>query len=258
MHILRSHDRAKNVSDCTARHCLKNATTPFLSTVMSERPLPRGWIREVDGNSGHPFYVDTKATPPRSIWVHPLEDEQYLREHPEAREKDRPSVDHKPSQSYSAPATPVASSSDRAGYTAPGGPKPEKRGLFAKLKDKAVGTKEEREQEKRHKAEEKRQMLELRERRHQERLAAQAAMYQQQQQQAMYQQQYAPQYGAPQYGGYAPQQQQRSGFGGGGMALPLLGGLAGGLLLGDVLSGDGGFGGDGGGDFGGDGGGGDF
>lgn len=70
-------------------------------------------------------------------------------------------MDPKPSQSYSAPATPpVASSSDRAGYAAPGGPKPEKRGLFSKLKDKAVGTKEEREQEKRHKAEEKRQMLE--------------------------------------------------------------------------------------------------
>lgn len=112
---------------------------------MSERPLPYGWIREVDGSSGHPFYVDTKANPPRSIWVHPLEDEQYLREHPEAREK-AGSADHKPPQSYSAPATPpVASSSERTGYASPGGSKPEKRGLFTKLKEKAVGTKEERE-----------------------------------------------------------------------------------------------------------------
>ncbi|KAJ7492749.1 hypothetical protein FB451DRAFT_1219472 [Mycena latifolia] len=232
---------------------------------MSERPLPFGWIREVDSNTGHPFYVDTKATPPRSIWVHPLEDEQYLREHPEAREKARPELDQKPSQTYSAPATPpVASSSDRASYAASSGHKPEKRGFLTKLKEKAVGTKEEREMEKRHKAEEKRQMLELRERRHQERLAAQAAMYQEQQRQQMYAQQYQPQYApqqqyAPYGGGYAAPAQQRSGFGGGGMAMPLLGGLAGGLLLGEVLGGDG-FGGDGGdgGGFGGDDGGGDF
>ncbi|KAJ7042369.1 hypothetical protein C8F04DRAFT_1219080 [Mycena alexandri] len=232
-----------------------------------ERPLPYGWISQVDQNSGHKFYVDTKATPPRSIWVHPLEDEQYLREHPEAREKAGLAADEKQPQ-YSAPTTPAvgspaASSSQRGSYAAPAGSKPEKRGLFGKLKDATVGTKEEREQEKRHKAEQKRQMLELRERRHQEMLAQQAAMYQQQQQQQemyarqnpQYQQQYAPQYG------YAPQQQQRSGFGGGGMAMPLLGGLAGGLLLGEVLGGDG-FGGDdgGGGDFGGGdgGGGGDF
>ncbi|KAJ7125713.1 hypothetical protein C8R43DRAFT_1030130 [Mycena crocata] len=175
------------------------------------RPLPYGWIREQDAGSGHFFYVDTKATPPRSIWVHPLEDEQYLREHPEAREKATPAPDHK--QSYSAPATPpvtspAASSSDRKGYAAPAGSKPEKKGLFTKLKEKAVGTKEEREQEKRHKAEQRRQMLELRERRHQEQLAAQAAMYQQQQQQQMYYAQQQQQYGQPQYG-YAPQQQQQ-------------------------------------------------
>jgi len=228
-----------------------------------DRPLPYGWISQVDQNSGHKFYVDTKATPPRSIWVHPLEDEQYLREHPEAREKARLAADDNQPQ-YSAPTTPpvgspATSSSQRTGYAAPAGSKPEKRGLFSKLKDATVGTKEEREQEKRHKAEQKRQMLELRERRHQEMLAQQAAMYQQQQQQQemyarqnpQYQQQFAPQYG------YAPQQTQRSGFGGGGMAMPLLGGLAGGLLLGDVLGG--GFdGGDGGGFDGGDGGGGDF
>lgn len=127
-----------------------------------DRPLPSGWISQVDQNSGHRFYVDTKANPPRSIWVHPLEDEQYLREHPEAREKARPAADEMQSQ-YSAPPTPpVASSSDRAGYASPSGSKPEKHGIFGKLKDKVVGTKEEREQEKRHKAEQKRQMLEVR------------------------------------------------------------------------------------------------
>ncbi|KAJ7169751.1 hypothetical protein C8R46DRAFT_1089886 [Mycena filopes] len=179
---------------------------------MSERPLPYGWISQVDNATQTRFYVDTKATPPRSIWVHPLEDEQYLREHPEAREKSRPAADEK---HYSAPATPpvsspAASSSNRSNYAAPSGSKQEKRGLFGKIRDATVGTKEEREQEKRHKAEQKRQMLELRERRHQEMLAQQAAMYQQQQQQMqMHAQQYGvpQQYGAPQYG-YAPQQQQ--------------------------------------------------
>lgn len=29
--------------------------------------------REFDANSGHYFYVDTKAKPPRSIWSHPLD-----------------------------------------------------------------------------------------------------------------------------------------------------------------------------------------
>jgi hypothetical protein len=47
------------------------------------RPLPRGWVRQWDTNSLHHFYVDTKATPPRSLWSHPLDDEQYRSEHPE-------------------------------------------------------------------------------------------------------------------------------------------------------------------------------
>jgi hypothetical protein len=99
--------------------------------------------------------------------VHPFEDEQYLKEHPEAREKaalDKPV--------YSAPATPpvasppvtspsIASTSDRNSYVGTPNSKPEKKGLLGKLKDKTLGTKEEREMQKRHKAEEKRQMLEV-------------------------------------------------------------------------------------------------
>ncbi|KAF7339580.1 hypothetical protein MSAN_02172500 [Mycena sanguinolenta] len=194
-----------------------------------DRPLPYGWITQVDPNSGHTFWVDTKATPPRSIWVHPLDDEQYLREHPEAREKHSHAADQMSPQ-YSAPPTPAPTPGSSSGHASTGGPSgpKKKQGFLGKLKDK---------------------MMELRERRHQEMLAQQAEMYQrqQQQQQQMYaQQQMYPQ--QPQYG-YAPPQQQRSGFGGGGMAMPLLGGLAGGLLLGEALDG---FGGDDGGGFGGD------
>ena len=66
-----------------------------------------------------------------------------------------------------------------------------------------------------------------------------------------------PQYGGG-YGSYGPDR-RRQGGGMGGMALPLLGGLAGGLLLGELLDDGFGGGGFGGGDFGGgDFGGGDF
>lgn len=42
------------------------------------RPLPEGWVRQWDDKEQHQFFVDTKANPPRSIWVHPHDDETYL------------------------------------------------------------------------------------------------------------------------------------------------------------------------------------
>lgn len=42
------------------------------------RPLPAGWVRQFDPQSSHQFFVDTRANPPRSIWHHPYDDEQYL------------------------------------------------------------------------------------------------------------------------------------------------------------------------------------
>lgn len=76
--------------------------TPDLETRRSmeleERPLPEGWVRQWDTNSQHHFYVghfplslrhrrhvdpidqvDTRTNPPRSIWNHPLEDDEYLK-----------------------------------------------------------------------------------------------------------------------------------------------------------------------------------
>lgn len=63
-----------------------------------------------------------------------------------------------------------------------------------------------------------------------------------------YDQSYGRQYYAPppnnpynSYGGYESygryRGRQRNGFGGGGLALPIIGGLAGGLLLGDLIGG---------------------
>jgi hypothetical protein len=42
------------------------------------RELPEGWIRQYDTKEHHQFFVDTRAKPPRSIWHHPYDDEEYL------------------------------------------------------------------------------------------------------------------------------------------------------------------------------------
>ncbi|KAF8525182.1 hypothetical protein BU17DRAFT_84102 [Hysterangium stoloniferum] len=212
------------------------------------RPLPDGWMRQFDSNSNAWFYVDTRASPPRSIWLHPLDDAKFLEEHPHFRD-----YGHPPNYEGS-PSPPPVPTSSRPRLDAEK-KKPEKRSFIGKLKDKAIGTKEERaaakEQARRAREEEKRQRLEWQ--------RAHAAQYGAPPQFGGYQQQYAgpsqgygqPVYGQPMQQGYGqPAYQQPRRGGGMGMGVPLLGGLAGGLLLGEMLGGDGG--GDfGGGDFGG-------
>lgn len=52
------------------------------------RPLPPGWTRQYDNENHHQFFVDTKASPPRSIWQHPYDDPQYMNSlSPSEREK---------------------------------------------------------------------------------------------------------------------------------------------------------------------------
>lgn len=43
-----------------------------------ERPLPEGWVRRLDKRTNRTYYIDTNANPPRAIWHHPLDDEEYL------------------------------------------------------------------------------------------------------------------------------------------------------------------------------------
>jgi len=239
-------------------------------------PLPFGWIKEYDPTSEHHFYVDTKSSPPRSIWVHPYEDEQYLREHPDIREKvtsmmkqfetdrarkelsnsDRPMPERR--NSFSGRDNEDMGDGPSRGSAAALSPSAaKKRGFFAKMKDKAIGTKEEREAYRREMARidmERRKQREVAIRAQQAAYRKQEEAWQRQQQlqrqqfsqagpsQFGYsgygqQQAYYPPPGAP-YGRteYVYQQQQQSrGFGGGGGGLALLGGLAGGLLLGDLL-----------------------
>jgi hypothetical protein len=42
------------------------------------RELPPGWVRSFDPEERHQFFVDTTTDPPRSTWVHPYDDEQFL------------------------------------------------------------------------------------------------------------------------------------------------------------------------------------
>ncbi|RAL65840.1 hypothetical protein DID88_005503 [Monilinia fructigena] len=42
------------------------------------RSLPDGWIRQYDQELNHQFFVDTTQDPPRSIWHHPYDDDQYM------------------------------------------------------------------------------------------------------------------------------------------------------------------------------------
>ncbi|KAI9654646.1 MAG: hypothetical protein M1821_005853 [Bathelium mastoideum] len=58
----------------------RNGIPPHIRRSMEDeaRPLPEGWVRQFDDKSHHQFFVDTKADPPRAIWQHPYDDEQYL------------------------------------------------------------------------------------------------------------------------------------------------------------------------------------
>lgn len=51
------------------------------------RPLPPGWVRQFDTIEQHQFFVDTRANPPRSIWVHPYDDPEFLETLPPSERK---------------------------------------------------------------------------------------------------------------------------------------------------------------------------
>lgn len=222
----------------------------------SIRPLPNGWIRQWDPKAKHNFFVDTLAKPPRSTWSHPYDDEQYLRDHPEAAHQQHHADHHyDETTDEDGDVTNVQQSHTKP---APTGLKK----LGQSMKNKMTGSthaervarrKKQREQE---------------ERAYQHHLAIRAAMtkaVQTGQPQLIGRDQqgteifaqppppnhpyagasvgYGPYQTAPQYpygsgmysapyGAYS----RRPGYGyGGGMGLPLMGGLAGGMLLGGMM-----------------------
>lgn len=141
------------------------------------RTLPKGWVRQYDANNSHQFFVDTRADPPRSIWQHPYDDEQYLNTlSSEERERlqtmyDRPHEDL-PSDSAQGQghASPSKMTGPSVGGNANVGPstssnpevqRPQKVSVGRKWKDKLTNsTHEEREARRAQEAEEERKAYE--------------------------------------------------------------------------------------------------
>ncbi|ORY00593.1 hypothetical protein BCR34DRAFT_606199 [Clohesyomyces aquaticus] len=77
-------------TDHPAEHRERNGIPPERRRSMEDeqRRLPPGWVRQFDPQEGHQFFVDTNAHPPRSIWVHPYDDDEFLSTlSPEERKK---------------------------------------------------------------------------------------------------------------------------------------------------------------------------
>jgi hypothetical protein len=244
------------------------------------RPLPPGWVRTFDAEHSHQFFVDTTKDPPRSVWVHPYDDDEYLStltsEERERIEEESMNRGHPPSKEDIMAAhtddeehhEPYSSASAPPGELPPRPDKGKgKRSFTEKFKDKVTGmTKEEREQERRQRAERERQIYEQHQR--VRRGMAEAARTGQPQfvgkdgdGKDIYVEPPAPPTGPYGYGngyGYNPYRSgvyttpnaryirppnpysrpYGGGYGGGyGLPLAIGGGLLGGLLLGDALGG---------------------
>lgn len=88
--------------------------------------------------------MDSRANPPRSIWTHPYEDEKFLSDHPDIREKvttasTRPmtSSERPPNVRFQDSANPPTSSKPLGDSTRPKDGKKKKKGLIGALKEKA-------------------------------------------------------------------------------------------------------------------------
>ena len=71
---------APNSQSTLSPNAARNGIPPLYRRSMEDegRPLPSGWLRQYDPEHGHQYFVDTNADPPRSIWQHPYDDEQYM------------------------------------------------------------------------------------------------------------------------------------------------------------------------------------
>lgn len=211
----------------------------------AHRELPPGWVREVDLATEHAYFVDTRATPPRSIWCHPYDDPDFLASIPDtgapsSSSRPHPNYDHasndpaartssnrlqRPQNSTTGANTHVSGGSGVVDHSTT-----EKPTLGRRIKDKLTNSThaervKQREEQRKY---EKRQYEAYIEARTQQ-IAAQRAGN------------YRPQYGAP-AGVYS---RGRRGYGGGygyggGLGMPLMLGMGGGMLLGGGLGGFGG------------------
>ncbi|KAL9595431.1 MAG: hypothetical protein Q9219_006448 [cf. Caloplaca sp. 3 TL-2023] len=272
-------------------HRIRNGIPPAYRRSMEDegRSLPQGWIRQYDPDNQHQFFVDTTREPPRSIWHHPYDDEEYMSTlDPKERQKIQSSLrvpshddiaaessdedrdDHPPHPPPPHPGSAEATSSPSSSQATSGASR-----LGRKLKDKLTNsTHEQREEQRRQRAIAEQQAYEQ----HRQIRQAMVEAIRSGQPQPIGKDRNGkdvyieppPTVNGPRTGyGYSPYSQGVYGnpnarfirpanpygrpYGrgyGGGYGLPLAGGLMGGLLIGDMMGG--GFGGDyGGGDFGG-------
>lgn len=132
------------------------------------RPLPKGWVRSFDPTNHHQFFVDTTKDPPRSVWVHPYDDEEYLSslssDDRERIEQESMNRGHPPSK---ADIMAAHTDDEDEGHPPIGElpPRPDKgkgkdgRSFGRKFKDKVTGsTHEEREADRKRRAEEERKL----------------------------------------------------------------------------------------------------
>jgi len=75
-----SYEEAAPSGPSSYQHRTANGIPPASRRSMEDehRQLPSGWVRQFDEKEHHQFFVDTNQDPPRSIWHHPYDDEQYL------------------------------------------------------------------------------------------------------------------------------------------------------------------------------------
>ena len=68
------------LSPPSGEHQSRNGIPPTIRRSMEDeyRELPPGWVRLYDAKENHQYFVDTQASPPRSIWHHPYDDEHFL------------------------------------------------------------------------------------------------------------------------------------------------------------------------------------
>lgn len=121
------------------------------------RPLPKGWVRSYDPETGHQFFVDTTKDEPRSIWIHPYDDDEYLNSlSSEERERIEQDSMRRPSDAQPSKADIMHDHTDNEDEeTIPANLPPrqnaapaQKKSFGRKMKDKLTGTThEEREKE---------------------------------------------------------------------------------------------------------------
>jgi len=137
------------------------------------RKLPAGWVRTLDPETQHQFFVDTTKDPPRSIWHHPYDDDEYLATlSSEERERlEHESMDRKKNPTHEDIIAAHSEDDEAPHYTAAPaelpprpagkGKAPEERTFGRRFKDKVTGmTHEQRVAERQRQAQHERELWE--------------------------------------------------------------------------------------------------